>query len=202
MLRTISRNALTGGLTLARLPLDSAFRLAGDRATSAKLAVDRADAVIRTVFAAAFRDEVLADDAARRRQAANERERAVHLRSEAQERTARADERTQERRQQADERRRAAAEEAERKRDQAVKRRRAVKSRASKTAARRRESAEKSAARSEEAIEARAKRERLETLDDKAKALDKRDEALTAADETRRLAEAAAAVKTQRKKRA
>jgi len=49
-LRGMSRNALGGSLQLMRMPIDGLLGLAGDsqRVTSVKLALDRADASVRS----------------------------------------------------------------------------------------------------------------------------------------------------------
>src|SRR3954453_8833450 len=107
-LRTIQRTAIGGWLSLARLPIDTALRFAGGNAPGVKLAVDRADATARTLLGALLGDEVLQEDADRRRTAAEERERAQRLRSEADARTDKAEQRVEERAHKAGERKRQA----------------------------------------------------------------------------------------------
>ena len=80
MLRTIPRVAIGGSLTLIRLPVDSVVRLAGG-GDSIELALDRAEATVRGLAGFALGDDVLIDDAARRRDAAAEREQALRLRA-------------------------------------------------------------------------------------------------------------------------
>src|SRR5205823_2791024 len=79
--RVIPRTALTGYLKLVRTPLDAAIRLLpgngnGDGAKpTAQLAIDRADATIRSVAGTFLGDSALREDGARRHHAARERER-------------------------------------------------------------------------------------------------------------------------------
>src|SRR5436189_6181141 len=86
--RSIPRTAVRGYLGLARLPLDAAIRLlpgnGSGRGSAADLALDRADASIRAIVATILGDPVLRRDAQRRRVAADERQRALRLRAEAQ----------------------------------------------------------------------------------------------------------------------
>ena len=67
--------------------------------------------------------------------------------------------------------------------------------------AKRKQASRKAAAKSEEAIESRGRKARLETLETKAEALREQEQSLTAADEAKRLADAAAAAKAIRKDR-
>src|SRR6059058_2112047 len=103
--RVIPRTAVTGYLKLVRTPLDSAIRLLpgsnGDGAKPTRLAVDRADATVRSVAGSLLADPVLREDGARRHQAARERERGMRLRSQAAETAEQADARLQEREEQA-----------------------------------------------------------------------------------------------------
>ena len=200
-LRTISRMAVGGSLKLARLPIDGVLRVAGDSSAvaHAKLALDRTEAKIRALAGKAFGDEVLQEDARRRGEAANERERAVQLRSEAELRSERADQRVAAEEQAAERRRAQAAETAKRKRQQAQERRESHKRTAADATRRRRNAAETSAAQSEKVIEERAKLGRLEHLDAKADALEEKEAALRTADEARRLRAAASRAKAERK---
>src|SRR3954452_19816255 len=131
-LRTIQRTAIGGWLSLARPPIDTALRFAGGNASGVKLAVDRADATARTLLGALLGDEVLQEDADRRRTAAEERERAQRLRREADARTAQAEQRVEKRAHKAGERKRQADADAEQRREQAGGRRNARKSGAAK----------------------------------------------------------------------
>ena len=200
-LRTISRMAVGGSLKLARLPIDGVLRVAGDSSAvaHAKLALDRTEAKIRALAGDVLGDEALQEDASRRCEAADERERAVQLRSEAELRSERADQRVAAEEQAAERRRAQAAETAKRKRQQAQERRESHKRTAADATRRRRNAAETSAAQSEKVIEERAKLGRLEHLDAKADALEEEEAALRTADEARRLRAAASRAKAERK---
>ena len=65
MLRTIPRVAIGGSLTLIRMPVDSALRLAGGGA-SVELALDRAEATVRSLAGFALADEAAEGEALRR----------------------------------------------------------------------------------------------------------------------------------------
>jgi hypothetical protein len=169
--RSIPRAAIGGYIKLLRWPLDRALGGNG------KLAADRAEAAAREVAGTALDDDALKADAGARRAAADRRERAQTLDAAAEREAAEARERKRETDRERQQRKRAAAR-AEQQRKQA---------------------ADKAAARAEAAIDEQAKRERLEQLDREAAAQAEREEALTARDEARRLAEATAAVKTERK---
>jgi hypothetical protein len=175
------------------LPVDQGSR------DAAMLAIDRADATVRAAVGGILHDDDLRDDAFRRRAAADERERALELRGEAEEKqriadaelaqelegAARlredADREGQERRRRVDEER---AEQLRRAREAAVAQEHAVEQ-----------------ARAEELAiaEKQAKRDRLEVLDEQADALDHEVDALTATDEAQRLRDAASAAKAARK---
>jgi hypothetical protein len=197
-LQEIQKAAVGGGLTLVRLPLDTLLRVAPGGAT-ARLRLDRADATARSVLGLALANEALQDDAARRRTAADERERAVRLRDEAHAKTERAEERVEERAQAGTQRRRRAESEAEQRKGEVSQRRNARKSGAAKTAQRRRQAARKDAASAKQRTADRGKRDRADSLEATSDALRERDAALTAADEADRLGGAAAQAKARRK---
>lgn len=200
MLRTIPRLAIGGSLTLVRLPVDTALQLVGG-GESIELALDRAEASVRSLAGVALGDDVLIDDAARRRDAADEREQALRLRAEAARHAERAEERVAEGQEKAARTRARAAEDAERQQSRARERSDAQKDQAAKAAGERREAAARTADRREEAIEERSKRARLDILDRKEEALEEKGDALTAGDEARRLREAASRAKAERKAR-
>src|SRR5436190_5136877 len=200
--RTVRRVAIDRWLRVVRLPFDTfAHLLPADRGprNAAMLAIDRADATVRAAVGGIFHDDDLRDDAFRRRAAADERERALELRGEAEEKqrisdaelakelegAARlreaADREAQDRRRQVDEER---AEQQRKAREAAVAQERAVEQ-----------------ARVERLADAdkKAKRERLDVLDEQAVALDREVDALTATDEAQRLRDAASAAKAARK---
>src|SRR5512135_2320492 len=121
--RVIPRAAVTGYLKLVRTPLDSAIGLLpgngkGTKPT-AQLAVDRADATVRTVAGALLGDPVLREDGERRQQAAHARERGLRLRNRAEQTAEQADARLQEREGRAHQERRRARETADTRRRQA-----------------------------------------------------------------------------------
>jgi hypothetical protein len=203
--RVIPRVALNGYLKLVRAPLDRAIGLlpaegegAGPRA---QLAVDRADATVRSLAGTILADRVLREDGQRRFQAARERERGVRLRARARETADRADTRLQEREDHARRQRERAREVAATRRRQAEREAKNEKRRAGATARRRREVSQKVAAERHQAIEERAPREELRTLANKREALRAREQELAAWAEAQRLADAASRVKSERKSR-
>lgn len=201
--RVIPRAAVQGYLKLVRTPVDTAIGLLPGNGQgpkpSAQLAVDRADATVRSVAGTLLRDPVLRADGERRRQAAHERERGLRLREHADQTAEQADARLQERERRAGQERRRAGETANARRRQAESRAQTKKQQAAKAESRRREAAREAAARREQAIETRAPREELQTLEAKSDALRVREQELAARDEARRLADAASDVKAQRK---
>jgi hypothetical protein len=187
-LKTIPRTAVEGYLRALRWPVDRTLRLAGDRAAGAELTVDRVDATLRGLAGQALLDRELRAEAKRRHTAADEREKALRLRAEAELRAERGEQEATEERDRA-RTRRARAEDQRRQRTR----------HAAQTEERRRKATARTAAATEEAIDHRAKRARLEQLDTKAGALTEREEALTARDEAQRLGKAAAKAKAARK---
>ena len=196
-LRSIPRTAVDSYLKLVKWPLErGASRVGGEKA---ELAVDRADATVRATAASVLGDTQLREDAERRFTAADERERAMKLRLEAELKSERADEKLQERKQSAAQQKQAAAKRAAESKARAEKARQAKKKNLEEVERRRREAAEEAAAKREETIASKERRERLETLNKEAEALEEREEALVAKDEAQRLGNAAAAVKEARK---
>jgi colicin import membrane protein len=198
-LLSLPRQAVEGYIKLARLPLDTALKLAG-RGERGELTVDRAEAAARDVAGAALGDEELRRDAQLRRAASDERERAHDLRDAAEHRERAADQRYAERKQAAEARRRQASQRAVSKRRTADDRDEADRSTAHRTARARKAATERASASKQDAIDSCAKRERLSALDRAAETLERRDAALTAQDEAQRLADAAARAKTTRKR--
>jgi hypothetical protein len=121
--RVIPRTALKGYLKLVRTPLDTAIGVLPGNGSGAKptaqLVVDRADATVRTVAGTLLHDPVLREDGQRRRLAANERERGLRLRHQAEQTAEQADTRLQEREGRANQERRRARETADTRRRQA-----------------------------------------------------------------------------------
>jgi hypothetical protein len=198
----ISRTAVTGYLSLVRVPLDAAIGLLpGDpgRAQTRKLALDRADATARALAAAVLRDATLREDAQRRRLATQERERALNLRTQAKQTAQKADERLDEREEQAQERRRQAAEQAKARRAAAARERRERTKQARETEQQRTQASRKVQAKVEERIDEREPQERLAVLEVKEKAQREQEVALAEQAEADRLADAAASIKEERK---
>jgi hypothetical protein len=203
-LRTISRSAIGGYFKLLRLPLDAAFALRprnrqGD-SSGATIALDRMEATLRGIAGRTLGDEELVRDAERRRLAANERERARRLRSEAEKRSEQAGERLSKKAEKADHQRHRASQRATERKKQAEQSRRAETRRIAEIEARRRRASKNAAARKEEAIEDRSKRARLQQLNGEADALAKQKAALTAKNESQRLRRAATKTKAARKR--
>jgi hypothetical protein len=201
-LRSIPRFAVDAYLKTVKKPLDLVAGRIGDRdtgATGAEVAVDRADAGARAVAGSVLGDEQLAEDAARRRTAAEDRADARRLRNTADEHGERADASLDRREEQAEEARSSAAKGAERRTRSAAQQREARQKRATQAEKTRKQAAQRTREREQERVEAQERRERLDALDAKSEALEERDEALTAADEAQRLADAAAEIKSARK---
>lgn len=201
--RTIPRAAVDSSLRILRWPIDTAVGLlpgADEGARpAAQLTVDRADANLRDLAGRVLADDELRQDAARRRVAADERERALHLRFEARRKQHEADDRLAERQESADERREAAERRAAHEREAAERRRKERARRAADTERKRREASQTAKAKVEQDVAERAKRERLEQLERRDDALEERSEALTARDEAQRLRDAAGRAKAARK---
>lgn len=196
-LRTVPRTAVKGYLKALRWPVDRALRATGR--SDAEVVVDQADATARGVAGEVLGDDDLKRDASRRGTAADERQRAQRLRGAAKERSAEADAEMAEQQERAERLRTQAENAAERRREQARKERDERK-RAQQRAGRERKAASAKAKQHvDEAIEDRAKRARLEQLDEEAEAIEQREQALTASDEAKRLADAAGRAKAARK---
>lgn len=178
--RSIPRTFVSGYLRLARVPIDL---IAKRRGEGAEIAVDRIDATARSVAGTLLGDSEMQEDGGRRRDAADERMRALRLRG------------------QAEQQRRDASGQAGRRRERAQEKRDERKQQAVKTETRRKQAARKDKRQAEQRSESRARRARMDALDTKADALEEKDEALTARDEAKRLGQAAARAKMARKRR-
>jgi hypothetical protein len=202
MLRNFSRTAIGTSLRLIRLPIDGLLAVGGNRGpvTAVKLALDRADARTRELAGVVLGDQQLQEDAELRREAADERERSLNLRAEADLRSQRADQQAGERKHAAERRRQQAASTAKRKRQQAQKRRQSSKATATQLARQRHQAAKSTAAQTEKVIEERSKNSRLRQLESKQEAIQKKEAALAASAKARRLRRAAGSVKEERKK--
>jgi hypothetical protein len=199
---TVRRAAIDRWLRVARFPFDTvANLLPSDRGprNAAMLVIDRADATVRAAVGGLLHDDDLRADAFRRRAAADERERAIELRSEAQAKKRVADAQLAEELEGAERLRDQAEQEAEA-RAQRVEEERAERERQVRAVAARQEQAvEQERAERLAAQDKQAKRERLDVLDEQAAALDVEADALTATDEAQRLRAAAADAKAARK---
>ncbi len=198
-LMTVPRTLISGSIAATKWPMDTGLRLIGQGEGPAAVTLDRLDGMARSVIGGLLGDDRLQQDGVDRLTAAEERAKAQRLRVEAELRRERATEEQQERRQQAAETRAEATRAAERQRERAEERKQARKRQAADTARKRKQQSAKAEQQVEEVIEDRAKRERLETLDEQAAALDREAVANTARDEAQRLADAASAAKAARK---
>jgi hypothetical protein len=202
-IRAIPRAAIGGSIKAVRLPLDIAVSVLPGDSTGprprAGIALDRVEAQVRDLAGAVLGDEVLREDAARRRLAADERERAMRLRTAAARRADEAEERLAETRQDAEERREDAAERARRQRREAEHAREQRSRDAARIERKRREASETVRSDVDEAIDEVAAEARLDQLEREGAALDRQSDALTAQSEAQRLQEAATRRKAARK---
>ena len=202
-LRQIPRTAVDSYLRLVRAPLDGAIALlpgngAGPK-PAAKLAVDRADAAVRSLIAGALGDRVMLDDARRRQVATDERSAALRLRTEAERTTEAAQANLAEREQRAVRQREQAAQRARERRQQATRDAEQKAQRAVEVEQQRLKATQVTERRAQEAIAEREPGERLEALNTTADALQEKEQELVARDEARRLREAATRAKAERK---
>jgi hypothetical protein len=201
MVRNISRFTIDRSLRLVRLPFDGLLALGGDGGPveAAKLRLDRADARTRRLVGALIGDASLQQDAELRGKAADEKARALNLRAEAELRSQRADQLAKKEKQTAARQRKEAASATKQRREEAQKRRQSTKAAAARRASQREKTAKSTAAQAEKVIEERAKHSRLDELATKEKAVQAKEAALVAADESRRVRRAAGAAKQRRK---
>ena len=204
-LQTMTRTAVDGYLKLLRLPADAvagALRPRNgrdDETTAVELTLDRVEAAVRSAFGRALHDPQLQDEARRQRVAADERERALELRREAERRSRQADEEFVARTDTAEQRRRDAARQAEEKKERARQRRTDTTVRLTEAEERGRAAVQAHKDEAEDAIDDRARRSRLEQLSTEAETLDEQEKALTARSEAQRLRRAASETKAKRK---
>ena len=201
--RTLPRVAIESYLTAVRIPIDAAIdRLPGNGTgvgPTVRVMVDRADASLRAVVASVLGDRSLQADADQRAQAADKREQALRLREQAEQTAEKADDRLQQREAQAERRRVEAEKKAKTQREQAERERAQKTEKAAEVERKRKQSSQRAKAQSTEKITERARKERLEALEAKTDSLAAKEQALTAADEAKRLRDAAAATKAERK---
>jgi hypothetical protein len=203
--RRIPGTAVESSLRLVRVPLDVAIGWLPGNGTgprpTARLALDRADAAVRAFAGTILGDPVLSEDAQMRRAALREREHGQALRHEAEKKTEQADARLQERHDQVARQRAQSELRAKNRRDEADRERTEKTRRAAELEGKRVAASNHAARRADDAVSARAPKARLETLDAKTDALRKKEQALAATDEARRLREAASRTKAERKAR-
>jgi hypothetical protein len=196
-------STLDGYLKLIRKPVDLAIGLLPRQRTgpaaAARVTVDRVDAGVRTLLGAALGDDALTEGARRQRDAADERQRAVELRRQAQEAEERTEQKLTERHEHASERREQARTRAASRRRQASRTETTRTRRAREVESERVDASRKQEERVDERIEAREAEARLPVLQEQAEGLAERQAALTQADEAERLGQSAARVKRQRK---
>jgi hypothetical protein len=204
--RTISRSAIVGCVKLLRLPWDATVtmrtRNGGKNLSQTTIALDRLEARVLGIAGRTLRDDELVVDAERRKEAADERERAGRLRAEAEARSEHAEERLSEQQRLANQQRRQAVRRAADRKKRADQRSKAEGRRIAGLQSRRRIANEKVTARKAKAIDDRSKRSRLQQLDHEADALAKKQDALTAKSESQRLRQAASKAKSARKREA
>ncbi len=202
--RRLGGTVVDGWLRVTRIPVDVIARAVPNGDTgprnSVMLLVDRADATVRDFAGRVLRDEELVRDAERRRVAADERERAIALRVEAERKKREADAKMREDQRAAEARRQDAERDAQERAAQIEREKNERQRKAEETARQRRRTAEEERREKLEETEKEAKRERLRVLETEAEALDTEEEALTAADEAQRLRKAASAAKAARKR--
>lgn len=201
--RFISRAAIDATLKLARLPLELASTaLPGNGAGPqgrARVAIDRADAMLRSLAGRLTLDPELREDARLRLRASDERRRAVSLREQADRVTGAAGERVEETHARSQSRRRTAEERAQAERQQARRRRSSRQRSAAEKERERVQAARREEQREQEQIDELAPRARLDALKEREEASEETRRALTESDEARRLEKAAARVKAERK---
>lgn len=200
--RTVRRVAIDRWLRVVRLPFDTvAHLLPADRGprNAAMLAIDRADATVRAAVGGIFHDDDLRDDAYRRRAAADERERALELRGAAEEKQRISDAELAKELEGAARLREAAEREAQERRRRVDEERAEQQRKAREAAVAQERAVEQARAERVAVADKKAKRERLDVLDEQAVALDREVDALTATDEAQRLRDAASAAKAARK---
>jgi uncharacterized protein YjbJ (UPF0337 family) len=199
---TVRRTAVTTTFGLARVPADLATRFlpGGDsglrgRATSL---VDRLDGSVRELAGRALHDPELQADGRRRALAARHRDQAGELRAAAGAKRAEADRRASRKVAEAEDRRDAARDAAAAEQAEAEEQRSERSAAQERAAAVRTQEVREQEAQRKAAASKQAKRERLRVLDDRAGALVAEEEALTAASEAERLADAATKAKRSR----
>jgi hypothetical protein len=201
-IKQIPGSALAGYLDLVKRPIDAvARRTRRDDATTsaAELVIDRLDASVRDAAGRVFGDEVLQDDARKRRLAAAERQRALELKVKAEQETAQADREFAQRQRAAEDRRRQAEQRAREEEQRIDQEKQAKERQVEKVTSQRKATSRKIASTVEGAVEDKADRDRLVQLATEADALREQEEALETQATAKQLASAAGKVKAARK---
>ncbi len=200
----MGHKAFDGWLKLARLPIDTLTRLLPNGDTgprnAAMLIVDRADAAVRDTVGGLLGSDALRQDAHRRRTAADERERAMELRAEAAATSRQADARLQARTDTVAQQRAKAEHVAQDRLNDVSDMHDDRQQRVEDTAAEQKRAIEHDRQQKRASADTRARRQRLDVLDNQAEALDQQSDALTTRDEAQRLRRAASTAKTTRKR--
>ncbi|MGH2868175.1 MAG: hypothetical protein ACRDNK_11500, partial [Solirubrobacteraceae bacterium] len=195
--------AMDNYLKLVRWPLDAATRLlpgerVGPRA-AARLGIDRLDATIRGLVGRGLGNDALRHSSGRRAEAAEHRDHALRLRRQAQDELAAAQEQLEEADDAAVAQRKRATAKASSRKSQASQRRQEKVKQARSTEANQRQAAQVREQRSADKIEAEEARDLLPAVREQAQAAQQRADALDERDEAERLGAAAARVKRARK---
>ena len=200
--RDIGRVAIDGLLRMARAPLGAAAQLLPEhrgQRDAALLAIDRADAAVRSTVGGLLRDDALRDDAGRRRAAVDERVRALELRRQADETKRIADAHLAAELDAGTELRSNAQSDAQQRRRQVAQQRTEQQRLVTRLTDAEMQAAEDARDEALASTDKQAKHERLRVLDEQAAALDQQADAITARDEAERLRNAASAIKAERK---
>ena len=196
------RRAVDRSLRVLRLPIDmtvGALDREGNKASAVTLGLDRADATVRRFAGRILHDETLQRDAQERGQAIEERERALHLRTEAALHRRRADAEFEDDLETAQAQRTAAEQRAAELRASVDERRRAESERLAEQTDQWRTANRDAADRTEQSINERAQEARLAQLEKEAEVLEAREESVTTRSEAQRLQSLASEVKNNRR---
>ena len=198
----LPRRAVDGSLRVLRLPIDMTVGVLdreGKKASALTLGVDRADATVRRFAGRILHDETLRRDAHVRGQAIEERERAMHLRTEAELRRERADAEFADDLESAQAQRTAAEQRAAEQRAGVDTQRRAESERLAEQTDQWQFANRDAADRTEQRIDERAKEARLAQLEKAAEVLEAREESVTTRSEAQRIQSLASEVKNNRR---
>jgi hypothetical protein len=200
-LRTIPRTLFEQSIRAARLPVDVAVRLVEgpDPVGPVHIAVERTDASAREMFGRMTGDRGLVAEAARLRSAADKRTEALKLRAEARRDHEDAVKTIDAGRRRAASRRRVSNGTADAREASAGKAQKERLSQVDSAEVRQREAVHQAERAAERALEKEERRARLSALDVQDRAVSQKEGAITSREEARRLQDAAAAAKEDRK---